>query len=50
MRYGIKCDGLLVLTYDTPEEAYESAQLAYQETGVFHEVVLVINNAKDLAD
>lgn len=50
MRYGIKIDGLLVETFDTPEEAYEAAQFAYQESGEFHEVVLVVNNAKGIND
>lgn len=50
MRYGIKIDELLVETFNTPEEAYEMAQFAYQESVIFHEVVWVINNAKGIND
>jgi hypothetical protein len=38
MKYGIYLDGMLMEKFDTPEEAYEAAQFAYEETGLFHEV------------
>ncbi|QJI52373.1 hypothetical protein [Psychrobacillus phage Perkons] len=38
MMYGIYLDGMLMEKYGTPEEAYESAQFAYEESGLFHEV------------
>jgi hypothetical protein len=50
MMYGLRLDGLLLEKYDTPEEAYESAQFSYEETGLFHEVVLVHPFAKALND
>jgi hypothetical protein len=46
MQYGLRLDGLLLEKYNTPEEAYENAQFAYEETGLFHEVVLVNPLAK----
>ncbi len=39
-KYGVFLNGYLVSKYDTPLEAYESALLAYNETGTFHEVKL----------
>lgn len=39
--YGLKVNGQIVAKYLTPAEAYEAAKSAYQETGVFHEVVLL---------
>lgn len=39
--YGLKINGNLVEKFSTPVEAYQAALFAYQETGVFHEVVLV---------
>ncbi|MGO0058630.1 hypothetical protein ACTID9_00950 [Brevibacillus fluminis] len=50
MRYGIKIDGLLVETFDTPEEAYEAGRFAYEESGIFHEVVLVSPVSRGLND
>ncbi|WP_158530245.1 hypothetical protein [Paenibacillus larvae] len=50
MRYGIKVDGLLIETYDTPEEAYYAAKFSYEETGLFYEVIAVANDAKGIAD
>jgi hypothetical protein len=39
-KYGVFLDGFLVGKFDTPTEAYETAQFAYEETGEFHEVKL----------
>lgn len=39
--YGLKLNGNLVENFSTPVEAHQAALFAYQETGVFHEVVLV---------
>lgn len=50
MKYGIKIEGLLVETFDNPDEAYDAGRFAYEESGIFHEVVLVGNNAKGLND
>ena len=50
MRYGIKMDGMLLETFDTPEDAYDNGKMTYEESGVFCEVVLVANNAKGLND
>lgn len=50
MKYGIKIDGILVETFVTPEEAYEAGQFAYEESGIFHEVVKVHLNANGLND
>ena len=50
VRYGIKIDGILVATYDTPEEAYDNGRFCYDESGYFHEVVAVISSAKGLDD
>jgi len=50
LKYGITIDGLLVETFDTPEEAYEAGQFAYEESGIFHEVVEVHLKAKGLSD
>lgn len=41
MRYGIKLDGVLEETYDTPEEAYYAVRFKYGDTGLFYEVVAV---------
>ncbi|MDT2295641.1 hypothetical protein P7H15_26370, partial [Paenibacillus larvae] len=41
MRYGIKLDGVLEETYDTPEEAYYAVRFRYGDTGLFYEVVAV---------
>jgi len=41
MAYGIFLDGMLMEKFDTPEEAYEAGQFAYEETGLFHEVRIV---------
>ncbi|AUS03447.1 hypothetical protein [Paenibacillus larvae] len=41
MRYGIKLNGSLEETYDTPEEAYHAAELRCGDTGLFYEVVAV---------
>jgi hypothetical protein len=38
MLYGIYLDGMLMERFETPEEAYEAATFAYEETGLFHEV------------
>lgn len=48
VKYGIKLDGLLLEKCDTPEEAYENAKFAYEETGLFHEVVLVRADAESV--
>jgi len=48
MRYGIKMDGMLLETFDT--QAYDNGKITYEESGVFCEVVLVVNNAKGLND
>ena len=40
-KYGLKVNGMLVAKYNTPEETYEAGKYAYEETGIFHEVVLV---------
>ncbi|MCM3141679.1 hypothetical protein [Brevibacillus sp. MER 51] len=50
MRYGVRLEGLLVETYDTPEEAYDDARYAYEESGLFHEVVMVLPTARGLND
>lgn len=39
MKYAIKSNGMVLAEYDTPEEAYEAAIFAYEELGIFHEVV-----------
>jgi len=41
MMYGIKVGEMILETFYTPLEAYEAAMFAYQETGVFHEVVAI---------
>lgn len=46
--YGLKVDGLLLEKFDSPEEAYDAGLFAYEQTGLFHEVVLVHPNAKAL--
>jgi hypothetical protein len=50
MKYGIFLDGLLLEKFDTPEEAYDSAKFAYEETGLFHEVRTVHPLAKTIND
>jgi hypothetical protein len=50
MMYGLRLEGLLLEKYDIPDEAYEAAQFAYEETGLFHEVVLVHPLAKAIND
>lgn len=41
MKYAIKSNGMVLAEYDTPEEAYEAAIYAYEELGIFHEVVQI---------
>lgn len=48
MKYGIVLEGLLLEKFETPEEAYDSAQFAYEETGLFHEVIKVHPLAKSV--
>lgn len=48
MMYGITLDGILMEKFDTPEEAYEAAQYAYEETGIFHGVTLAHPVAKTI--
>lgn len=40
--YGIYQGGQLMVSCATPEEAYEGAKMAYEETGVFHEAKEII--------
>lgn len=37
-KYGIYLFGDKMATFDTATEAYEAAQFAEEETGIFHEV------------
>lgn len=48
MKYAIKLDGFIMEKFDTPDEAYEAAIYAYQETGLFHEVAMVVSWAKTI--
>lgn len=41
-KYGLILDGYVVSKFDTPDEAYEAAKFAYSETGLFHEVRLMM--------
>ncbi|ETK30007.1 hypothetical protein ABNB59_20660 [Paenibacillus larvae] len=50
MIYGIIDGSVLIETYETPEEAYEAAKVAYEATGDFFGVIAVSNNAKGIAD
>lgn len=48
MKYGITLDGMLMEKFDTPEEAYEAASFGYEETGLFHGVIMVHPLAKTI--
>lgn len=50
MKYGIYLDGMLMEVFDTPEEAYEAGQFAYEESGLFHEIKLTHPLAKTIND
>ena len=50
MKYGIYLDGMLLEKFDTPEEAYEAGQYAYEETGEFHEVKLAHSLSKTIEE
>jgi hypothetical protein len=41
MKYAIKVGEMVMETFDTPMDAYEAAICAYEETEVFHEVVVI---------
>lgn len=41
MKYGIKVGEMVMETFDSPMDAYEAAICAYEETEVFHEVVVI---------
>jgi len=48
MKYGITLDGVLMEKFDTPEEAYEAAQFAYEQSGLFHGVVICYKHTKTI--
>lgn len=50
MKYGIYLDGLLIEKFDEPEEAYEEAMSAYDQSGMFHEVRLTSPLAEAIND
>lgn len=50
MRHGSKPDGFLMETFDSPEGAYDAARSAYDESRLFHEVVIVSPTEQGLND
>ena len=41
MKFGVYLDGILIEKFNTPEEAYEAGKVAFEESGLFHEIKLV---------